>query len=230
MPWAQITRGYETARGRYVVVNDKDFARARVEATQTIAIRDFVPAGSIDVRYYDEPYYLAPTGKPAEKAYALLREAMVEAERVGIGTIVLRQREHLAALVPTDRALVLATLRYAHEVRRPEGLGLPAASRAAGRELALARQLIDSLASDWEPARYHDTYREVLLKVIAQKAKGEPIAAPAPHKPAKVVSLMDALQQSLDRPRRRGTAATSRRARTARGSHRAGRRTTRRAA
>lgn len=212
VPWGEIVRGYELTKGEYVVLTDKELAQARVEATQTFAIRDFVPASSIDVRYYDEPYYLAPTGKPAAHAYALLREAMVDAERVGIGTIVLRQREHLAALVPTDRALVLATLRFAHEIRRPENLDLPAATRNGGRELALARQLIDSLASEWDPEQYKDTYRDEVLEVIERKAKGQPIKAAAERKPAKVVDLMEALQQSLKEPRRGGAKAGSRRA------------------
>jgi DNA end-binding protein Ku len=212
VPWSEIARGYQYTKGQYVIVTDKDFARARVEATQTFAIRDFVPARAIDVRYFDEPYYLAPAGKPAAKAYALLREALAHTERVGIGTIVLRQREHLAALAPTGAALVLSTLRYAYEIRRPDALDLPAAGRGADkRELALARQLIDTLATDWDPTRYRDTYRDVLLKVIEQKAKGEPISVPAPRKPARVVSLMDALQQSLKAPRRAPAKAAGRR-------------------
>jgi DNA end-binding protein Ku len=227
VPWAEIARGYEVTKGEYVVVTDKELAQARVEATQTFAIRDFVPARSIDVRYYDEPYYLAPTAKPAARAYALLREAMADAERVGVGTIVLRQREHLAALVPTDRALILATLRFADEVRRPENLDLPAATRNGGRELALARQLIDSLASEWAPERYHDTYRDAVLEVIEQKAKGHPIKAAAERKPAKVVDLMEALQQSLKAPRRGGAKAGSRPAQMKTSAR--GRRTARRA-
>ena len=212
VPWLEIARGYEYTKGQYVIVTDKDFARARVEATQTFAIRDFVPARAIDVRYFDEPYYLAPAGKPAAKAYALLREALAHTERVGIGTIVLRQREHLAALAPTGPALVLSTLRYAHEIRPPDALDLPAAGRGTDkRELALARRLIDTLATEWDPTRYRDTYRDVLLKVIEQKAKGEPISVPAPRKPARVVSLMDALQQSLGAPRRAPARAAGRR-------------------
>jgi DNA end-binding protein Ku len=212
VPWSEIARGYQYTKGQYVIVTDKDFARARVEATQTFAIRDFVPARAIDVRYFDEPYYLAPAGKPAAKAYALLREALAHTERVGIGAIVLRQREHLAALASTGAALVLSTLRYAYEIRPPDALDLPAAGRGADkRELALARQLIDTLATDWDPTRYRDTYRDVLLKVIEQKAKGEPISVPAPRKPARVVSLMDALQQSLKAPPRAPAKAVGRR-------------------
>ncbi len=182
-------------------------------------------ARGYEYTYYDEPYYLAPTGKPAAKAYALLREALARTERVGIGTIVLRQREHLAALAPTGNALVLATLRYAHEIRTPDALDLPAAGRADTRELTLARQLIDTLATEWDPARYRDTYRGVMLKVIEQKAKGEPITAPAPRQPARVVSLMDALQQSLKTPRRPPAKTAARRA-----ARRSGRRVAKRVA
>jgi DNA end-binding protein Ku len=216
VPWDQIVRGYEYEKGQYVVMTDKDLARARVEATQTFAIRDFVPADAIDVLHYDQPYYLAPTSKAASKAYALLRQALADSKRVGIGTLVLRQREHLAALAPAGRVLALTTLRYAYEIRSPDSLDVPAATRADQRELALARQLIDSLARDWDPRRYRDTYREVLLKVIEQKAKGEPVAPPAQRKPAPVVDLMDALRRSLAEPRRAQAKATARRRRTAR--------------
>jgi DNA end-binding protein Ku len=210
VPWPEIVKGYEYAKGQYVVMTDKDFAKARVEATQTFTIQDFVPAHAIDVRYFDEPYYLAPTGKPAAKAYALLREALAQSDRVGIGSIVLRQREHLAALTPTNGALVLCTLRYVHEIRQPNTLDLPGRS-ADKRELTLARQLIETLAHDWDPSRYRDSYRDVLLKVIEQKAKGEEISVPAPRKPAKVVDLMDALRQSLKAPRRAPAKAAGRR-------------------
>ncbi len=225
VPWSEIVRGYEYAKGQYVVVTDTDFARARVEATQTFTIRDFVPARSVDAVYFDEPYYLAPTGKPGAKAYALLRDALAETERIGIGTIVLRQREHLAALAPVGMALALTTMRFAREIRSPGTLDLPAAGRSDQRELGLARQLIDTLASEWDPARYRDTYHEVLMQVIERKAKGEEISVPAPRKPARVVSLMDALQQSLKTRRPEPAKAGGRR-----GAHRPGRRAPRRAA
>jgi hypothetical protein len=130
VPWSEIVRGYEYEKGEFVVLTDKDIAKARVEATQVFAIRDFVPARSIDFAYLDEPYYLAPTGQPAAKAYALLRDALAESGRVGVGTIVLRQREHLAALEPSGKALSLITMRFAHELRSPAALDLPAAGRA----------------------------------------------------------------------------------------------------
>ena len=225
VPWSEIVRGYEYEKGQYVVITDEDIAKARVEATQVFAIRDFVPARSIDFVYFNEPYYLAPAGKPAAKAYALLRDALVESGRVGIGTIVLRQREHLAALEPSGKALALTTMRFAHEIRSSTALDLPAASRSDKRELTLARQLIDTLAAEWDPARYRDTYHEVLKQMIEQKAKGQLIAVPAPRKPARVVSLMDALQQSLKSPRRAAEKTGRRRA-----PRRPARRTTKRVA
>jgi DNA end-binding protein Ku len=203
VPWSEIVRGYEYEKGEFVVMTDKDFARARVEATQTFAIRDFVPARAIDFLYFDQPYSLAPQGKPAAKSYALLRDALARAERVGVGTFVLRQREHLGVLEPVGGALVLTTLRWAHEIRPADTLDLPAAGRGWDkREMTLALQLIDTLAGDWDPARYKDTYREVLLQAIEQKVKGEEITTPAPRKPARVVNLARALEQSLKTPRR----------------------------
>jgi DNA end-binding protein Ku len=225
VPWSQIVRGYEYEKGRYVVLTDNELAHARAEATQTLAIRDFVPARSIPDIYFDQPYYTAPSGKGAARAYALLRDALGRAGRVGIGTIVLRQREHLAALEPVDEALVLTTLRFAYEIRSAETLDLPPAHRGDKREMNLALQLIDTLAGDWDPTRYHDTYRETLLKVIERKAKGEEITAPPATKPARVVSLARALEQSLKTPRRDLARAHGRR----RAAHR-GRRAARRAA
>jgi len=212
VPWSEIVKGYEYEKGQFVVLTDKDFARARTEATQMFAIRDFVPARAIDFLYFDEPYYLAPEGKAAAKSYALLRDALARAERVGVGTFVLRQREHLGALEPSGDALVLTTLRFAHEIRSPESLDLPPAGRGWDkREMTLALQLIDTLASDWDPTRYRDTYHEVLKQAIEQKIKGEEISMPRPRKPARVVSLARALEQSLKTPRRELSKAPARR-------------------
>jgi len=209
VPWSQIVKGYEHDKGEFVVLTDKDFARVRSEATQTFAIRDFVPARSIDFLYFDTPYYLAPQGKAAAKSYALLRDALATAERVGVGTFVMRQREHLGALEPVGEALVLTTLRFAHEIRTPKSLDLPGASRDT-REMKLALQLIDTLAGDWQPTRYHDTYHDVLREVIDAKLEGKELARPAARKPARVVSLAKALEQSLKTPRRQLAKAPAR--------------------
>jgi DNA end-binding protein Ku len=197
--WSEIVKGYEYEKGKFVVLTDKDFEKARVPGTQTFEIRDFVPAGEIDFVYFEHPYYLAPSGKTGVKAYALLRDALKETERVGIGTIVLRQREHLAALEPSGDALVLTTMRFGYEIRSPQSLDLPKSANGAGkRELTLARQLVETLASDWDPKRYKDTYHEVLLRLIEHKIEGKEITVAAPQAArAQVIDLMDALKESL---------------------------------
>jgi DNA end-binding protein Ku len=212
VPWSEIVKGYEHAKGRYVVITDEDFARARVPATQTFEIRDFVPAASIDDFYFDHPYYLAPSARAAAKPYALLRDALARSGRVGVGTIVLRQREHLAALEPAGEALVLTTMRWAYEIRSPQSLDLPGRDAARDRrEMDLALRLIDTLAADFDPGRYRDTYREVMLKVIEAKVKGEEVELPAAARPRKVGNLMKALEASL-RARKAPARAAGRRA------------------
>ncbi len=222
VPWSHIVRGYEHTKGEFVVLTDEELAAARAEATQTLVIRDFVPARAIDFLYFDEPYFLALEGKAAGKSYALLRDALASAERVGVGTFVLRQREHLAALEPVGKALVLTTLRWAHEIRPADRLELPAVGHGDKREMTLARQLIDTLATDWQPSRYKDTHHEAMQELIERKLEGEAIAAPPRKKPARVVNLARALEQSLKAPRREPARARGRRpARAARVRRRA---------
>ena len=191
-------------------MTDEDFDKARVKATQTFEIRDFVPADAIDDLYFDHPYYLAPAGPGAAKPYALLRDALEKSGRVGVGTIVLRQREHLASVAPSGEALVLTTMRWAYEIRSASGLGLPGRTATRDRrELDLALQLVDTLAGEWNPRRYTDTYHDVLMDVIRRKAAGKETRAPKAERPAKVRSLMSALEASL-RERRPGAKAAGR--------------------
>ena len=212
VPWSEIVRGYEHEKGQFVVMADEDFAKARVPGTDTFEIRDFVPAGDIDPLYFDQPYYVAPAAKGGVKAYALLRDALRQTNRVGVGTIVLRQREHLAALHPLDDALVLSMLRYAHEIRPADTLDLPGEGAGyAKREIDLGVQLVESLAAAWKPDQYRDTYRDVLLEVIQKKVEGKDIEVPAPRKPAaRVVDLVKALEESLKSPPRAGARAPAR--------------------
>jgi|RhiMetdeSRZDD1v2_1073273.scaffolds.fasta_scaffold47036_5 DNA end-binding protein Ku len=198
VPWGDVVKGYEYAKGEYVVVTDEDFARARVPATQTFDVRAFVPASEVEDLYFDEPYYLAPNGRAAVKAYALIRDALRDTGRLGVGTVVLRMREHLAAIEPAGNALVLSTMRFAHEIRSAKDLDLPRAGEGwSKKEMDLARQLIDTLASQWDPTQFRDTYTEVLREVIEAKVEGKHVALPgAPRRP-KVASLMKALQASL---------------------------------
>jgi DNA end-binding protein Ku len=201
--WKDIVKGYQYAKDRYVVVTDEDFAKVRVPATQTFDIRRFVPAADVEDLYFNHPYYVTPQGKSAVKAYALLRDALRAAGKLAIGTIVLRQREHLAALEPVDEALVLTTMRYAHEIRRQKDLGLPASGKGwSDSEMKLARQLIDTLAGEWDPAEYRDTYSEALRRVIKAKVEGKETTAQDLPAPARVTDLMEALKRSLkERPR-----------------------------
>jgi DNA end-binding protein Ku len=204
VPWSDIVKGYEYQKGRFVVLTDEDFEKARVPASDTFDIRAFIPAGEIDFVYFDHPYYLAPTGKGGAKAYALLRDALEEAGRVGIGTVVLRQREHLAALEPAGQALALTTMRFPAEIRSASGLGVPTTGGYSSQERQLARKLVDSLAASWDPTDYKDTYTAVLKKMIKQKISGKEITAPVPAKPrAVVVDLRRALEESLKRGEKR---------------------------
>ena len=213
VPWKDIVKGYQYAKDQYVVVTDEDFARVRVPATQTFDIRRFVPAADVEDLYFNYPYYVTPQGKSAGKAYALLRDALHATGKLAIGTIVLRQREHLAALEPVDQALVLTTMRFAHEIRRQKDLDLPATAKGwTDSEMKLARQLVETLSGEWDPAEYRDTYSEALRGVIEAKLEGkEPTASEAPE-PSPVTDLMDALKRSLaKRPLKLAQAAGGRR-------------------
>ena len=197
VPWGEIVKGYEYDKGQFVLISDEDLAKARVEATQAIDVRDFGPADAIPWTFFENAYYVEPA-KQGFRAYALLREALKESRRVGIGTIVLRQREHLTALRPTEDVLVLAMMRFAQELRSPDTLSLPRGTAVDPREMTLARQLIDTLAADWKPEQYRDTYTDVLRGAIQQKIEGKEISAPAAKPRAEVVDLMEALRRSLE--------------------------------
>ena len=196
--WQDIEKGYEYAKGQFVVVTDEDLAKAKVAGTQTIEIREFVPAEQIDFAHFEAPYWLAPE-KAGTKAYALLRDALAKSGRVGIATFVMREREHLAALRPEGRGIMLTTMRFADEIRSAEDLALPEEGEHPKKEMDLALQLIDALADDWDPTEYHDTYRETLRAAIEQKVDGKEISVPTAAVPPKVTDLMEALRASLAR-------------------------------
>lgn len=169
-----IVRGYEYEPGHYVVVSDEDFKRANPEATQTVEITDFVDAGEITAAYFDKPYYLAPLNKRAAKSYALLRETLRRTGKIGVSNVVIRSRQHLAAVIPVGDVLVLELLRYPAELRKPAGLDLPGSIKESGvtpKELEMAEKLVEGMTSEWDPSRYHDTYREDLMSLIERKAR-----------------------------------------------------------
>ena len=228
VPWPEIVKGYEYEKGEFVVMTEEDFKNADVDANGTIDIRDFVPADAIDFTYFEQPYYLEPTATGA-KAYALLREALKRSGRVGIATLVLRQREHLAAVKVADDALVLTTMRFAHEIVPATELNVPRSDAGLDRrEVDLALQLVDTLKAEWEPDKYRDRYREALLAAIERKVEGRAVAAPPAGRkpPTKVVDLMQALQASLQArpPARAAERATTRKAASTSGRRPAARR------
>jgi len=211
VPWPEIVKGYEYEKGQFVVMTEADFDQVDVEATQTIDIRDFVRRDAIPSTYFEQPYYLEPQ-KTGVKAYALLREALKRSERVGVATVVLRQREHLAAVQPMADVLTLTTMRFGHEIVAASGLTIPGDAGLDRREIDLALQLVDTLAGDFDAEKYRDQYREALLAVIERKLEGKAPATPAARKPpTKVVDLMEALEASLKARGGRGSKAPARR-------------------
>lgn len=198
VPYEDIVKGYQYENGDYVVLTDEDFEKANIKKSRTIGIVDFVEASGIDEVFYDKPFYLEPD-KGAEKPYALLREALNRSGKVGIAKFVLRNREHLAALKPSGKAIILDQMRYQDEMRPKDDLKLPE-SEVSAKEIDMALALIDQLSGNFQPDKYHDTYTEDLKKIIAQKAKGRPIKSKgAAPRETEVKDLMDMLRVSLQK-------------------------------
>jgi DNA end-binding protein Ku len=205
--WDDIIKGYEYADDEYVVLSDEDLRRANPEATQTIDILAFVDAEQVPLLYYEQPYYLAP-GKGGDKVYALLRETLREVGKIGIANVVIRVKQHLAALVCVDEVIVLITLRYPDEIRDIAELKIPGehskAAMVTAKELQMAKALVEGMSEKWKPQQYHDTYREDVMAMIKKKIKAnqtKTITMPEPEKdkPAKsnVIDLVSLLQASL---------------------------------
>ena len=200
VPYENIVKGYEIAPDRYVIVEPHELEALDPQKTKTIDILDFVELADIDPIFYDHPYYLAP-GAGGSKAYKLLLEAMKETGKVGIATVVIRNKQAVVAVRPAGDALQMATLVYADEVVPAERLDeLPGEEvELNARELQIAKQLVESLATEWEPERYKDEYREKVLAMVEAKAAGEEVAVqPETEEAAPVPDLMAALKASLD--------------------------------
>lgn len=207
VPWDEIVKGYEYTPGEYVVLSDEDLRRANPEATQTIDIVAFVDAEQVPLLYYDQPYYLAP-GKGGDKVYALLRETLKQTGKIGIARVVIRVKQHLAALVCVGDAIVMNTLRYADEIRDAGELKIPApdskTATLTDKELKMAVALVEGMSEDWNPEEYHDTYREDVMALIEKKiANNEThsITMPTQEKEraasSNVIDLVSLLQASL---------------------------------
>ena len=196
--WEDLVKGYEYEKGHFVVLGKEDFQAAAVDKTRTVDILDFVKADEIDDRYFETPYYLVP-GKGGERAYALLREALRESGRIGIAKFILRDAQHLAGVEVIEDALVLSVMRFSDELVDVDSLSFPSADGVRSKELEMAKTLVGNLASDWDPARYTDQYRENLLRIIKGKMKGQKVKLAADEEPrqAEVVDLMERLRRSL---------------------------------
>jgi len=199
----EIVRGFEVEKGRFVPLEDEDLDRLDIELTKTIDICDFVGLDEIDPVYFRKAYYLLPQ-EGGEKLYRLLVRALEETGKVGIAKVVIRNKQHLACLRTFEDVLLLETMYYADEVRRPESLDDDLASRnveVRPAELKMAKSLVEGLSADFDPGKYDDTYRKELLELIRSKAEGTPLTEPQ-REEAEVVDLMQALRESVERTKR----------------------------
>jgi DNA end-binding protein Ku len=206
VPWDRIVKGYEYSDGSYVLLSDQELERASVEMTKTIEIEQFVEARTIDVRHFERPYLIVP-GKGGTKGYVLLREAAARQQMAGVATIVIRARQHLAALLVQDDALILELLRYPQELRDLSEYDIPGGDlrkhKVTQKEVDLAVQLIEGMTDEWRPDQYHDEYRDVLMKLIEKKIKSgkteviEDVDEEEPAEEPKTINFMDVLKQSV---------------------------------
>ena len=197
-----IVRGFEVEKGRYVPLEDEDLDRLDVELTKTIDICDFVDLEQIDPIYFRKAYYLAPQ-EGAEKPYQLLVRALDETGKVAIAKIVIRNKQHLAALRPSNGTLVLETMYYADEVRQPEEVAGNGKVEVHKPEVEMAKSLVENLSAEFDPGKYDDTYRKELLELLRAKAKGAPLPEPEEESDGEVVDLMAALRESVERTQKK---------------------------
>jgi DNA end-binding protein Ku len=216
--WEDLVKGYEYEKGQFVVLTKDDFKTAALQKTKTIDILDFVDPTAIDERYFETPYYLLP-GKGADRSFALLREAIRESGQIGIGKMILRDAQHLAAVEVIDDAIVLTMMRFADELADLSEFKFPKAEGLRKPELAMARQLIDHLGAEWNPEKYTDEYTNNLKRLIDAKLKGKKPKLEGRETPreANVVDLMERLRASLagktkGEPRKRRPASKPRKA------------------
>ena len=210
-------RGYEVRKGRYVEVDEEELEAIQIESTHTIDIDSFVPRDEIDKRYIDRPYYIAPSGKVAAEAFAVIREAMRDKDRVALGRVVMANREHVIALEPCEKGLLGTTLRYDYEVRdaKPYFADVPNV-RIAKDMLKLAEHILETKAAHFDPKTFKDEYETALRRLVQKKAAGKKIDVEKPaEKPSNVINLMDALRQSIksadrQRPRRKARRGATR--------------------
>ena len=200
VPWDKIVKGYEYEKGKFVVLNEKDFQRVDLEATQTVDIQDFVDVEEIDPMYFYKPYFLEPQ-KGGDKAYVLLRDVLAKTKKVGIAKVIIKTRQYLAGVKALKHALVLELMHFAAELSDAEKLNVPKKMEPGEREADMATALVKSMTSKWDPTKYKDDYRDALLDVIEEKveAGGKEIEEKPKAKktPSKVIDLVEVLKASL---------------------------------
>jgi len=201
VPWDQIVKGYEYEKGKYIILKDEDFQRVDIEATQTVDITTFVKLEEVNPIFFHKPYYMEPQ-KGGDKAYALLREALKVSKKIAIAKVVIKTRQHLAAVKPQGNGLMLELMHFASELLSMDDLKVPGSVTVGKKELQMAVALIDSMSDDWKPEEYVDEYREALEKVIEEKVKkGDTsgLKTPPKPKPTNVIDLVSVLQESLEK-------------------------------
>lgn len=205
VPWDEIVKGYEYEKGQYVVLTDEDFERVNPKATQSVEILEFVDLDTINPMYFDKPYYMEPT-KQGKHAYALLREALAQANKVAVARIVVRTKEYIATVRPLEDALVLELLHWADEMIATDTLELPERTKLPEGEMKMAEMLIDSMTVQaFEPDKFKNRYHDEILTMIEARAAGKELPKPkkAPARTGKVINLMDVLSKSLEESKKR---------------------------
>jgi DNA end-binding protein Ku len=205
--WEDLTRGYEYEKDQYIEITDEDLDKVDVPHTRTIQIQEFVNEAEIDPLYFDKPYYLEPQ-KGGERPYALMRDALAQSKKIGIAKVVMKSREHLAAVKAVGNMITLQTMRFAHEIVDASSLNLPSKAEISKKEMDLANTLIDSMSDKFDPNRYRDDYHDKVLEIIRMKVAGVSPQTPV-HEgpgPAKVIDLMEVLKQSLSETKKHKSA------------------------
>lgn len=199
VPWDKIVKGYEYQKGKFVVLKDEDFRRVDIEATQSVVIEGFVSLADVNPLHFYKPYFMEPQ-KGADHAYKLLRDALAASGKIGISRVVIKTRQHLAAVKPQEEGLMLELMHFAEELVEVEEFRTPRGAAVGKKEMEMAKSLIASMTEKWNPAAYKDEYTGELTKVIAQKVKAGGKALPklkSVEKPSNVIDLMSALKESL---------------------------------
>jgi DNA end-binding protein Ku len=207
VPWDEIVKGFEHQKGEFVVLTEEDFKQVDVKSTQTVEILDFVALAEIDPMFFQKPFYMEPA-KNGMKAYALLRDALRSTGKVGIAKVVIKTRQHLAAVKPNEQGLILELMHFADELVDAKSLQLPAKTEFSKGEMEMAKTLIEQMTEDWQPEKYTDEYKAALLELIEKKVasggRTPSVTKPKLKTEANVIDLVEVLQQSLNDARQQG--------------------------